>query len=167
MKTKRLALYSMLVVVSLAFSYFETFIPTALLLPGFKLGLANLVVLLLIEYDDIKGAFAVNIVRIALASLLFGTPVSFLFSLFGGILSTAVMFFVKKAKNVSCFGVGVLGGATHNIGQLFAAAFVFKTISVLTLTPWLTLLGALCGAATGFITLLLIKNKHINKLFSK
>lgn len=167
MKTKRLALYSMLVVASLAFSYFETFIPTSALLPGFKLGLANLIILLLLSHDDIKGAFAVNATRIALASLLFGTPLSFLFSLLGGTLSTAIMFFAKRIKDVSYFGIGVLGGVAHNIGQLIMAVITFKTFSVLTLTPWLTLLGALCGTATGFIALLLTKNKHINKLFIK
>ncbi len=165
MKAKKLAKYAMLVCVGLAFSYFESFIPISAILPGLKLGLANLVVLLLLCANDIKGTFAVNIVRICISSLLFGTPLSFMFSLFGGLLSTAVMALAKKIKNVSAFGIGVLGGAAHNIGQLAAAALTFKTLTVFTLLPWLTLLGGVCGALTGFTTLLLIKNKHVNKLF--
>lgn len=167
MKTKRLALWAILVTVGLAFSYFESFIPLSAIAPGLKLGLANLVVLLLLNSGDIKGAYAVNTIRVCIASLLFGTPMSFAFSITGALLSTTAMALVSKAKNVSPFGAGILGGAVHNIGQLIMAAAVFKTFSVFSLVPWLTLIGAACGALTGFTVLLLIKNKHINNLFSR
>ncbi len=165
MKAKKLTLYALLAVLGMAFSYLESFIPLSLIVPGLKLGLANGIVLLLLGARDIKGAFTVNIVRICLSSLLFGTPMSFLFSLIGGVLSTVAMIPAVKIPKTSLVSAGVIGGATHNLGQAVAACLTFGTASVLTLAPTLCLMGAVCGLLTGIVSNLLINNKHIHKLF--
>lgn len=166
MRTKKTVIYALLAVLSLALSYLETFIPLDFLVPGVKLGLGNTVALLLAYSGKIKGAFAVNITRILLCGLLFGTPVSLLFSLTGGIMSLIVTALISKCKKISVFGAGITGGTVHNTGQLLAAAVVFKTFNVAYYLPFLMLCGALCGAFTGLVCVLLLKNKHINKLLS-
>ncbi len=60
-------------------------------MPGMKLGLANIVVLLALYSMGAKSALAVNFVRIVLVSVLFGNGVSFWYSLAGGLLSGVVM----------------------------------------------------------------------------
>ena len=166
MKTKKTVIYALLAVLSLALSYLESFIPLDFIVPGVKLGLANTISLLLAYNGKTKGAFAVNITRIVLASLLFGTPMSAYFSLVGGVLSLIAVALLCKTDKVSAFGASIVGGTLHNIGQLLAAATVFKTLNVAYYLPFLILCGAVCGALTGYVCLLLMKNKHINKLLS-
>ena len=86
---RRVALSAVLCAVSLLFSYLETFIPMPI--PGMKIGLANLIPLILLPSLGIPTAACVSLLRIALSALLFGSPVSFLYSLAGGIVSFAVM----------------------------------------------------------------------------
>lgn len=166
MKTKKTVLYALLATLCLALSYLESFIPLDFIVPGVKLGLANTVSLLLAYHGKIKGAFAVNITRVLLSNLLFGTPMSAYFSLVGGVLSLMAVSLLCKTDKVSVFGASIIGGTVHNVGQLLAAATVFKTLSVTYYLPFLVLFGAVCGALTGFTALLLMKNKHINKLLS-
>ncbi len=166
MTTKKLTLYSLLVCIGLALSFLESIIALPLL-PGVKLGLANLVVLLLLNQKDLKGAFTINLIRVTLAAVLFGTPISFLFSLFGAVLSITLMALVLKLDGVSLFGASVVGGTAHNLGQLIACAIVFKNLSVLQLSAYLLLLGAVSGALGGIIVKLLLKNEFIHKLFKE
>ena len=93
---KRLTLYAMLVAVCLIVGYLESILSISLtaIAPGIKIGLSNAVVLTLICTGDIKGAWAINVARISLSALLFGSPISFFLSLSGGGAST----FVKQAK---------------------------------------------------------------------
>ncbi len=166
MKTKKLTIYAMLLCIGLALSFLESLIPFSFL-PGVKLGLANLVVLLLLNQKDIKGSFAVNITRVTLVSILFGTPISFVFSLFGALLSITCMTLVLKINGVSLFGASVVGGTAHNLGQLIACTIIFKSLSVLHLSAYLLLFGAISGALGGIIVKILLNNSYIHKLFKE
>ena len=80
-KTKHLALYGMLTALALVLGYVEAMIPALFAVPGMKLGLTNLVVLVALYRMDTKSAVCINGIRIVLTSILFGTAVSFLYSL--------------------------------------------------------------------------------------
>ncbi len=163
---RRITLYALLVSVCLIVGYLESLLSISLMAvaPGVKIGLSNAIALTLICYGDIKGAWAINIARISLSALLFGSPISFVFSLAGGVASTLVASLLSKSKAVSPIGISVAGGTAHNIFQCLAAT-VFVGAGVIYYLPVLLLGGALCGAFCGFLVKLILNKVNANQIF--
>ena len=157
---RRVAVSAVLCALSLLFSYLETYIPMPI--PGMKIGLANLIPLLLLPSLGAPTAACVSLLRIGLSALLFGSPVSFLYSLAGGVVSFAVMALVFRLGFFGLAGVSVLGGVSHNLGQIVVAILALGTHRVLVLLPWLLLSGAVAGLAVGLLgTYLLPRLKKV------
>lgn len=155
-KTQTIALYGLMVALAFVFSYFESLIPfNNLGIPGVKLGLANLVVVVALYIMKPAQAFSIAIIRILLASMTFGNVYSLAYSLFGGILSFAVMYFAKKTK-LSVIGVSMLGGICHNIGQIMVAAVVMETMSIAYYLLVLLVAGLLTGLLLGIVSKIVI-----------
>ena len=139
----------MLSAAALIVSYVEAIIPFSLGLPGIKIGLANIVIVFTLYRFGGKYALAVNVVRIVLAGLLFGSPFSTLYSLAGGLISLCAMLPVKKAGIFSVTGTSMAGGVFHNLGQLLAAACVVQTVQIAVYLPVLILSGVAAGIVNG------------------
>lgn len=137
----------MFLAAALLCSYVETLIPINFGIPGMKLGLTNIVVVVMLYEAGAKEALLVSVLRILLAGFLFGNPFSILYSLSGGLLSFAVMFFLKKTGKMQVLAVSVAGGMFHNIGQLLMASAVVENLHLFYYAP--VLLAA--GFATGFL----------------
>ena len=146
---RRVALSAVMCAVSLLFSYLETFIPTPI--PGMKIGLANLVTLLLLPTLGAPTAACVALLRVSLSALLFGSPVSFLYSLTGGIVSFAVTALVLRFRLFGLAGASILGGVCHNLAQITVAIVLLGTAKVFVLLPWLLLSGTVAGLAVGLL----------------
>ncbi len=155
-KIKRLCIFAMLTAVCLIIGYVESLINLGLIAPGIKIGLSNSVACVLVFRGDIKGAFAVNITRILLSALLFGSPVSLAFALAGGILSLVVMALLSKCPKFSAVGVSALGGAVHNIAQCTVGACIIG-VGVFYYLPVLIISGAVCGVFVGVLSKLILK----------
>ena len=156
MKTRKIALYGMLAALALILSWAESLVPPFFAVPGMKLGLTNIVVLTTLYLMDTKSAVLINFVRIALVAALFGSGVSFLYSLSGGLLSGAVMILLKKTGRFGIAGVSAAGGIAHNVGQILVAMAVLETASIgwYLMILWLTGLvsGVLVGLLGGVVT---------------
>lgn len=150
-KARRVALYGMLVALAFILSYVESLVPVTLGIPGVKLGLANLVVVIALYTLDLKGAFVISVVRIVLSGLTFGGLFSMLYSLAGGLLSFAVMAVLSRKKLLGTVGVSVCGGVAHNIGQLLVAMAVLETESVWYYFPVLLISGSVAGVLIGLL----------------
>lgn len=163
---RRITLYAMFVAVCLIIGYLESFLSISLIAvaPGVKIGLSNAVALTLISCGDKKGAWAVNITRICLSALLFGSPISFLFSLAGGVASTALVSVLARLKSVSAIGISIAGGTVHNIFQCIAAT-AFVGVGVAYYLPALLLGGAICGGFCGVLVKFILDKTNINKIF--
>lgn len=146
-KLTTLALYTTL---SMAVYAIESAIPPLIPLPGVKLGLANVVTLILLQRYPAKDAFLVLIARLLLSALLFGQLLSLLYSLAGGMLSFAVMYPVNRLlRKKLTFLTGALGGLFHNLGQLLIAFAITATPGVFAYLPYLAVSGILTGVFTG------------------
>ena len=161
---QRVAFGAVFAVLALLFSYLETLFPIPLPVPGIKLGLANLVVLLVLYRFGWKDALAVNVARILLSGLLFGTLFSALYSLCGGLLSFLVMALLKKSGRFSMIGTSIGGGAAHNLGQIAVAAAVVQSGGLFSFLPVLLISGAVTGILTGIAAYLL--DRHLPRLSS-
>lgn len=154
-KSKRIALFGIMVALAFTFSYLESLIPFNFAIPGVKLGLANLVVVVALYIMKPAEAFFIAIIRILLAGLTFGNVYSLAYSLCGGILSFAVMLLVKKTK-LSVIGVSMLGGICHNIGQIIVAVIVMETARIAYYLPVLLGAGLVTGLLMGIISRLVV-----------
>lgn len=150
MKTK-VAYFGVFTALALIFSYVETLIPIHLGIPGVKLGLANLIIVITLYKMGVKEAYILSVVRVVLAGFIFGNMFSILYSMAGGLLSLTVMIFLKKTDKFSIMGISTAGGVFHNIGQLIMAAIVLESLSITYYLPVLLISGVLTGFLIGFI----------------
>ncbi len=160
-KTRRIALLGLLVAVCFVLSYIEFLIPfTSLGVPGIKIGLANVCVMAALWLLGPVDAAAVNLARIFLSWLVFGSFTGFLYSLAGGALSLALMILLKKSGRFSPVGISAAAGAAHNCGQLFVAAVLTNTAALWYYLPVLLLCGLAAGAVNGIILTALLSRLH-------
>ncbi len=160
--TKRLTMLALSVSFALILSFIESRIPAFVAIPGIKVGLANIAVIFVLYKFGIKEAIAVSAVRVLLVSVLFGSPVSLVYSISGAVLSLTVMFLIKKFTPLTELTVSVAGGITHNIGQIAAASVMLGTNVVVYYLPFLLLSGTIAGAVVGTASALLIKKVNID-----
>lgn len=149
--TYRMTLTAMLTVIALMFAYIEAMIPITLGIPGFKLGFANIMIIIALYALDGRYALAVDLTRIIMAGLLFGTPFSTMYSLAGGMISLAAMWILKKMNLFSVIGISMAGGVFHNLGQLLVAAAVVSNLRMFIYFPVLIFTGIATGIGTGVI----------------
>ncbi len=153
---RRVALDGILVALAMIFSYMETFIPFNFGVPGIKLGLANLVVLLGLTFLPAVDVLLISLVRIFLSSLLFGNVMSLWYSLAGGLLSFVAMYLLSRRDDVSLIGMSMTGGVLHNVGQVITAAIVVRTLQLAGYLPVLLVAGLVTGAIIGTLAKLLM-----------
>ena len=158
MKSKKVAIYGLLVALAFILSYIESLFPLAVAIPGIKLGLANLVVITALYKMGVKEAFVLSIIRIILVGFTFGNASTMMFSLVGGLLSWLLMVIFHKLKIFSMIGVSIIGGIAHNIGQIVVAMFVVHSIDMIYYLPFLLLFGVIMGALIGILGTIIIKS---------
>lgn len=164
MKSKRIAIYGMLIALAFILSYIESMIPIPIPIPGVKIGLANLVVLVGLYTMGAKEAFVLSMIRIILVGFTFGNLSTMMFSFAGGILSWVLMTIFFKSKKFSISGVSIIGGVAHNVGQILTAMWVVDSSALLYYLPFLLVSGAAMGIVIGLVGSILIKrikNAHI------
>ena len=150
---RRVATLALLTTLALMFSYIESLLP-APGPPGVKLGIANIVVVIVLYRLSAREAAAVNLLRVALAGLLFTGLFGALYSAAGACLSLIGMILLKKTKLFSMVGVSMAGGVLHNLGQLFVAPLLVEETAVFYYFPLLLFSGIASGILTGLIAAL-------------
>ena len=79
-------------------------IPINLGIPGIKLGLANLVIVIALYTLKLSDVWIISILRILIIGFMFGSGMSIIYSLAGAIVSLIVMMLVKKINGFSIMG---------------------------------------------------------------
>ena len=148
---KQITTMGMLVALAMVLGFVETLIPINLGIPGMKLGLANIVVVIALFLFDIKTAVVVSILRIILIAMTFGNMSMMFYSIAGASLSLLSMIAISKIKSFSLISVSIVGGIMHNVGQIICAAFVVRTNGVFTYLPVLMIAGLVSGALIGIV----------------
>ena len=163
MKNK-VAVFGVFTSLALILSYVELLIPINFGIPGMKLGLANLLVVILLYKGCPRDALLLSVIRILLSGLIFGNMFSIFYSLGGGLLSLAVMVFLKKTGQFTVAGISIGGGASHNVGQLLVAMSVVQTYQVGYYLPVLLIAGVITGAVIGILSAEVLKRTQSIRL---
>ena len=150
-KTRQIAFLGIMIIIAFAASYVERMIPPPIpTLPGIKLGLANVVILMVLYLKDAKTALTLNIMRIFLFAILFSGLWGMFYSLFGALFSFTVICLLKKAGIFGVVGVSVGGGVFHNVGQICFAMLSMQNISLIYYLPLLIFSGIAAGILVGY-----------------
>ena len=148
---KRVPYLGMALALALICSYVEALIPVPIGIPGVKLGLTNIVVVIVLYLGDVRDGVCVSIARVLLAGFFFGSLYSILYSLAGAVLSLLVMAGLKRTGQLHLISVSAAGGVAHNVGQFLVAALVVENYRILYYLPVLFLVGMLTGVLIGIV----------------
>ena len=151
MSAKKTAFYGMFLALALVAGYIEQLIPINLGIPGVKLGLANIVTMLLLYIAGVPAACLISVLRILLSGFLFGSGFAMVYSAAGAATSMLVMALLKKTKKFSSVGVSVAGGIFHNVGQIVVASLVVQNVRMAYYLPFLLVSGVVTGVLIGIV----------------
>ncbi len=157
-KSKKVAFLGLCTALALILAYVEVLLqPLFPSLPGIKMGLPNIIIVFLLYRRSAASCVSVSLLRILLASLLFGNAMTLIYSLAGAILSLSAMILIRRFNLMSAVGVSVAGGVTHNIGQIFVAMLLLETAELGYYLVVLTITGIIAGILVGLCGGMLIK----------
>ena len=148
---RRLARVSLLCACALVLSYLETMIPLPVAVPGIKLGLANVAVVVALYTLDVKSAAAVALVKFFASGFLFGSPMMLVYSLGGTVLAFIGMVALAAVPGVGLVPVSMLAAVLHNVGQLGVAAMALQTPAVFINLGVLGVAACVTGGITGAV----------------
>ncbi len=157
-RTKRVAFLGLAVSLALILSYVESLLPPLwAAVPGIKMGLANVVLVFLLYRFSWREAAVVSLVRVLLASMLFGTPMTMIYSLVGASVSLLLMALLRRTDRFSTVGVSVVGGVAHNLGQILTAMIILQTGQIGYYMLILTVTGTVAGVCVGLAGAMLLR----------
>lgn len=144
--------FGMFTALALIFSYVESLIPFHIGIPGVKLGLANLVIVVAMYKMNKKQVYLLSVTRVVLAGFMFGNLFSIVYSLAGSLLSLVVMYGLKRKESFSIMGISMAGGVFHNIGQLIVAMIVLESLNLVYYASVLLSSGLITGIVIGIVS---------------
>ncbi len=153
MKIRKLVFIAIMISISVVLSIVETAISGIIfIVPGVKLGLANVVTLIILMTHGEKEAFLVVFTRILIVALTYSGLFSnsFWISISGGMLAIIAMILIKKTK-LSLYSISVFGSLMHMVGQITAAIVVSNTETLIYLLPYMIALSVPTGIITAYL----------------
>ena len=156
--SRKLAYLGLCTAVALILAYVEVLLPPLFTaVPGIKLGLPNIAILFVLYRYGMRYAAAVSFVRMAVVALLFGNPMTFVYSLAGAALSLLVMSLLRRLDFLSVVGVSVAGGVFHNVGQILMAMLLLGTAELGYYLIVLAITGTISGVFVGLCGAMAVK----------
>ena len=165
-RIRKIAFLGLTTTLAILLSYVEFLLPPIFVaVPGIKVGLPNVMILYVLYSLGVKEAAVVSFVRICISALLFGTVMTFAYSVAGAVLSLAVMAILKRLDKLSAVGVSVAGGVLHNLGQILVAMILLDTPAIGYYMLVLAVTGTISGVFVGLCGGIVIKKLPVRKVF--
>ena len=165
MKVQKMALLGVLTAGAIVIAILESFIPSVGI-PGVKLGLANIMILIILYELGIVEAITVNLLRVLVVGLVRGTflGMGFFMSLTGAVFSLGIMIlFYLLIKKFSVIGVSVIGSIFHVGGQILIAMIYLGSAYIVLYLPVLAISAIITGVFVGIVARLIINTGIIKK----
>lgn len=139
--------------IAIILSVFESFLPISFIIPGVKLGLSNIILVIMIYNYQFKDLLLFQFLKISITTFVLGLFSIYLFSLAGGMLALIAMYSVVKIfkTKITVYSVSIIGAVFHNIGQIVFATIYLKTYAILYYLPWAIIFACMTGFLLGFI----------------
>lgn len=153
LEAQKLTNFALFISISIVLSIFEMMIPVNFVLPGVKIGLGNLLLVILLDFYSFQELFMFQLIKISITTFILGLFSIYMFSLCGGMLALIVMVLLRKVfkAKISTYTLSMSGAIAHNIGQIIFAIFALKSPELITYIPFLVVFGCIAGFILGFI----------------
>lgn len=163
-RLNKMIFLSILVSVGLALSVLESAIPLPIAIPGARLGLSNMVVLVTLVVFGFKESLVVSGLKSIVLMLVTGSVSGFIYSFSGAILSCIAMYIVYKyfTEVFSLIGVSIFGALFHNFAQVSVASLMLSNMKIYTYLPFLMLTSIFTGYFVGLSSIYIIRNLQKN-----
>lgn len=148
-QARRVAICGMLLALMLVLGFVESQLPVAAGIPGIKLGLSNGVLIFAVYMLNIPTAYLLMGLKVLLSGMLFGSPSAMMYAFAGGLLSLTVMALLSRMKGLSPVVISMIGGLSHNVGQVALAMVILNTPKLVYYMAILMVVGMITGLATG------------------
>lgn len=150
---EKLTNFALFIAISIVLSIFEMMIPINFILPGLKLGLGNLLLVILLDYYSFRELFMFQLIKISITTFMLGLFSVYLFSLSGGMLALVVMYSLRKGfkSKVTTYTLSMAGAIAHNVGQILFAMFALKSPELISYIPFLVVFGSVTGFMLGYL----------------
>lgn len=151
-RTKKIVLMSLYVSIALMLNIFENFLPTRYLIPGAKLGLANVITMVSLLTIGKKDSIMILVIRVLLGSIFGGGISGFLYSISGAIFSftTMILVIVIFKDKISMIGISATGAFFHSVGQVLMASMIIQNVRIFSYLPMLLFASIFTGVFIGF-----------------
>ena len=151
-KTKKLALMSLYISIALMLNIFENFLPTRYLVPGAKLGLANVITMISLLTLGKKDTIMILVIRVLLGSIFGGGVSGFLYSISGSIFSFMSMTLIISLfkDKISMIGISATGAFFHSVGQVLMASIIIQNVRIFSYLPMLLFASIVTGVFVGY-----------------
>lgn len=168
-RVRRQTFLALFTALAIAVHTFEVLLPSPV--PWFRLGLANVLTVLVLFLYDGRAAWSLTLIRIGLSALLLGRLFSpgFWLALAGGVLATLLMTLARRGAKtgLSPIGISVVGAAGHAFGQVLVAwLLVVKHAAVWQIFPLFLLSSLAAGALTGWLAAVLLEHLQQKSAFN-
>ncbi|MFP4017083.1 MAG: Gx transporter family protein [Halanaerobiales bacterium] len=161
-KTRKIVTIGLLVSLGLILHFVESMVPMSYIVPGAKLGLANIVSLIGLVLFGFNGGLLILLLRVFLGSIMAGTflTINFYLSFAGGLLGYIIMavIYLSFRNKFSLVGISVAGAAFHNLGQIIVAYFIISNPGIFFYLPYLILLSVPTGIGVGLVSYFSLNN---------
>jgi heptaprenyl diphosphate synthase len=162
MSTTKIVRFGFLLALSVILNYIESITPIPFLFPGAKLGLANAIGLIALNYLGVKYFSAFGFFRVLLSAILWtGFGLTFAISLSGALFATLVTVAVYKFTKASVYGISIAGAIFHGLGQVIVVGFVYQTLFMLNYMLILSIAGIISGFLMAILVSLMLKRMPV------
>lgn len=150
---EKLTNFALFIAISIVLSIFEMMIPINFLMPGLKLGLGNLLLVILLDYYTFRELFIFQLIKISITTFILGLFSIYLFSLSGGMLALVVMYSLRKLfkTKITTYTLSMAGAIAHNLGQILFAIYALKSPELISYIPFLAVFGSITGFMLGYL----------------
>lgn len=156
---------ALFVSLSIVISLLEVLLLPTSLIPGLKIGLANIVFLSVLYLYGAKEMIFVSMLRLVIVSLITGSFLlpSFMMSLIGTILSLLIAILAYRSELFSIFGVSCVSSFAHVTGQVLTASFLLSTTAILLLLPYMLIISIISGLVIASISNIIVRRVKLWK----
>lgn len=162
MENKKLVRLSLMLTLGLILGLLESILPP-LPIPGVKLGLANIVNVVVLYSDGFVESLLLSLARVMILSIFLGSllSITFYISLSGALASVTGMSLVYNlfGRDLSPISLSSFGAFMHICAQMLTVSILMNTKDVLYLFPLLSILGVITGIITGVVSSYILKLK--------
>lgn len=159
---RKLVLISLFLALGIVVSYFESWLPLPIPVPGVKLGLANILGLITLYYFSPKEYVGVGALRVLIVGLLRGSLINLAISAGGWLASTLIVLIVYYLKRASIYGLSIASAFMHSLGQIIIVIAIYNLPQMINYLPIIFISSVISSIIIGLIASIIIsRTKHL------